>query len=172
MGDRKGKTINMKDRSRRGKRSRNRKMARAVRIGTSAGLDRVTEICRAAGVQSKLRQYPSTFLGSSEMTPAELCLAYTIFPNGGWRPDYAAIFSNASKTKTATLFGRHRRTKTIETRAETGNRLRGKLVPDRRAQFENRRSPPRQNSVSKNFRRRGKTGTAYDFTDALFCRLR
>ena len=32
------------------------------------------------------RPFPATFLGSSEVTLAELALAYTIFPNGGWRP--------------------------------------------------------------------------------------
>src|SRR5207253_5267309 len=57
----------------------------AVRIGTSAGLDTVSQLVRTAGVQTKLRQYPSTFLGSSEVTLAELALAYTIFPNEGWR---------------------------------------------------------------------------------------
>src|SRR5438477_11714262 len=37
-------------------------------------------------MKSPLRPYPATFLGSSEVTLAELALAYTIFPNGGWRP--------------------------------------------------------------------------------------
>ena len=58
----------------------------AVRIGTTAGLDAVSQLVHAAGVESKLRPYPATFLGSSEITLAELALAYTIFPNGGWRP--------------------------------------------------------------------------------------
>ena len=58
----------------------------AVRIGTTAGLDAVSQLAHAAGVESKLRPYPATFLGSSEITLAELALAYTIFPNEGWRP--------------------------------------------------------------------------------------
>ena len=58
----------------------------AVRIGTTAGLDAVSGLAHAAGVESKLRPYPATFLGSSEITLAELALAYTIFPNGGWHP--------------------------------------------------------------------------------------
>ena len=58
----------------------------AVRIGTTAGLDAVTQLVHAAGVETKLRPYPATFLGSSEITLAELALAYTIFPNEGWRP--------------------------------------------------------------------------------------
>src|SRR5439155_23919733 len=58
-----------------------------VRIGMNAGVDAVLQLCSAAGVHSTLRPYPATFLGSSEVTLAELALAYTIFRNGGWRRD-------------------------------------------------------------------------------------
>src|SRR5437879_570795 len=58
-----------------------------VRIGMDAGVDAVLHLCSAAGIRSPLRSYPATFLGSSEVTLAELALAYTIFPNGGWRPN-------------------------------------------------------------------------------------
>ncbi len=58
-----------------------------VRIGMNAGVDSVLQLCSAAGIRSPLRPYPATFLGSSEVTLAELALAYTIFPNGGWRPN-------------------------------------------------------------------------------------
>jgi penicillin-binding protein 1A len=56
-----------------------------VRIGMDAGLDEVLQLCRTAGIRSNLRPYPATLLGSSEITLAELALAYTVFPNGGWR---------------------------------------------------------------------------------------
>src|SRR5213594_4341507 len=56
-----------------------------VRVGMEAGLDEVLQLCRTAGIRSSLRPYPATLLGSSEVTLAELALAYTIFPNGGWR---------------------------------------------------------------------------------------
>src|SRR5437868_1374345 len=58
-----------------------------VRIGMNAGVDTVLQLSSAAGIRSPLRPYPATFLGSSEVTLAELALAYTIFPNGGWRPN-------------------------------------------------------------------------------------
>src|SRR5206468_635276 len=57
----------------------------AVRIGMDAGLDETLQLCRNAGFRSTLRPYPATLLGSSEVTLSELALAYTIFPNGGWR---------------------------------------------------------------------------------------
>src|SRR5437868_11909452 len=63
----------------------------SVRIGMDAGVDAVLQLCAAAGIHSPLRPYPATFLGSSEVTLAELALAYTIFPNGGWRPNVSHI---------------------------------------------------------------------------------
>src|SRR5207248_1061298 len=57
-----------------------------VRLGMNPGVDNVVQLCHNAGMKSPLRPYPATFLGSSEVTLAELALAYTIFPNGGWRP--------------------------------------------------------------------------------------
>src|SRR5207253_5383050 len=62
-----------------------------VRVGMDAGVDAVLQLCAAAGIHSSLRPYPATFLGSSEVTLAELALAYTIFPNGGWRPNMSHI---------------------------------------------------------------------------------
>ena len=61
-------------------------MAQRVRIGMDAGVEAMLQLCSSAGIRSPLRPYPATFLGSSEVTLAELALGYTIFPNGGWRP--------------------------------------------------------------------------------------
>src|SRR5438270_4733941 len=58
-----------------------------VRVGMTAGVDPVLQLCKAAGIKSPLRPFPATFVGSSEITLGELALAYTIFPNGGWRPN-------------------------------------------------------------------------------------
>src|SRR5947199_3650934 len=50
-----------------------------------AGIEAVLQLSSSAGIRSPLRPYPATFLGSSEVTLAELALAYTVFPNGGSR---------------------------------------------------------------------------------------
>ena len=94
----------------------------AVRIGTTAGLDSVTQLVHEAGVESKLRPYPATFLGSSEITLAELALAYTVFPNEGWRPPLAA-YSRPDRGQTGPrcLAGRVRRQ--ASARLETRNRV-------------------------------------------------
>jgi penicillin-binding protein 1A len=63
------------------------KNAATVRLGLRVGLDTFLEFVKLAGIRSELRGYNSSFLGSSEVTLAELCKAYTIFPNGGLRPE-------------------------------------------------------------------------------------
>ncbi|MCB1227884.1 MAG: transglycosylase domain-containing protein [Verrucomicrobiales bacterium] len=50
-----------------------------------AGLMAVKELCAASGIASPLRDYPSAFLGTSELELDEMCLAYSTFPNGGTR---------------------------------------------------------------------------------------
>ncbi len=62
-----------------------------IRLGMKAGVDAVLELSKAAGIHSPLRPYPATFLGSSVVTLAELALAYTSFPNGGWHPSASFI---------------------------------------------------------------------------------
>ena len=62
------------------------KNAATVRVGNEVGLDNVLALAKRAGITSPMREFPATFLGSSEITLSELALAYTGFPNGGWRP--------------------------------------------------------------------------------------
>jgi penicillin-binding protein 1A len=138
----------------------------AVRIGTIAGLEAVTDLAHAAGIENKLRPYPATFLGSSEITLAELALAYTIFPNGGWRPPPAHILDRIEDKDGKIVWqadnGRARNavvqpevafeiTSCLADALTTGT---GRLAYDRFG--------------LKKFPAAGKTGTAYDFTDVLF----
>lgn len=62
------------------------KNAATVRLGLRVGLESFLEFVKLAGIDSDMRPYNSSFLGSSEVTLAELCKAYTIFANGGLRP--------------------------------------------------------------------------------------
>src|SRR5437868_8639656 len=136
-----------------------------VRIGMEAGLDEVLQLCRTAGIRSSLRPYPATLLGSSEVTLAELALAYTIFPNGGWRVNAPHILERIEE-KDGTVWhaqrdARQENVVTPETAYEMNSCLvdalergTGKAA---RAQFGLKKMPAA-----------GKTGTAYDFTDVLF----
>ena len=55
--------------------------------GVEAGLDAVLKLAKRAGIQDDLRPYPATFLGSSDVTLADLVTSYTMFPGNGSRPE-------------------------------------------------------------------------------------
>jgi 1A family penicillin-binding protein len=137
-----------------------------VRIGLNAGVDAVLRLCSAAGIHSPLRPYPATFLGSSEVTLAELALAYTIFPNGGWRPSAPHILERIEeKDGTLVWDAKRESVRKIVIRPETAYEVHSCLVDalqsgtgkDAFTKFGLKKIPAA-----------GKTGTAYDFTDALF----
>jgi len=137
-----------------------------IRIGMNAGVDSVLQLSSAAGVRSSLRPYPATFLGSSEITIAELALAYTIFPNGGWRPGTPHILERIEEKDGSVVWdAKSARTRQTVIKSETAYQVHSCLVDAlesgtgkaARAQFGLKKMPAA-----------GKTGTAYDFTDALF----
>ncbi|MEY2555080.1 MAG: penicillin-binding protein, partial [Verrucomicrobiota bacterium] len=139
----------------------------SVRIGTEAGLDEFLQLCRTAGIRSSLRPYPATLLGSSEITLAELALTYTIFPNGGSRAMAPHILERIEE-KDGTVWHAQRESSTRQNviKPETAYEVHSCLVDAletgtgkaARSQFGLKKIP----TVA------GKTGTAYDFTDALF----
>ncbi len=138
----------------------------SVRIGMDAGLDETLQLCRNAGFRSSLRPYPATLLGSSEVTLAELAVAYTIFPNGGWRANTPHILERIEEKDGTVVWDAQRdRTPQNVIKPESAYEVHSCLVDalesgtgkSARAQFD-----------LKKFPAAGKTGTAYDFTDALF----
>ncbi|CAN5497210.1 PBP1A family penicillin-binding protein [soil metagenome] len=62
------------------------KNAATVRVGTEAGIPVVQALATAVGINSELRNYPSLFLGASEVGVAEMASASTVFPRGGVAP--------------------------------------------------------------------------------------
>ena len=64
----------------------NSRNAATVRLGEKVGLPAIKEFATKAGIQSPLKDYPSSYLGASEAKLNEMCLAYSVFPNGGQRP--------------------------------------------------------------------------------------
>src|SRR5438034_7618228 len=137
-----------------------------IRLGMNAGVDSVLQLCSAAGIRSPLRSYPATLLGSSEITLFELALAYTIFPNAGWRSNASHILERIEE-KDGTLVWDAKRDRTRQTviKPETAYEVHSCLVDALQSgtgkaaytEFGLKKMPVG-----------GKTGTAYDFTDALF----
>src|SRR5436189_173544 len=137
-----------------------------VRLGMNAGVDSVLQLCSAAGIRSQLRPYPATFLGSSELTLAELALAYTIFPNGGWRPNTPHILERIEeKDGTVVWDAKRDRTRKVVIKPETAYEVHSCLVD---ALESGTGKAARTQFGLKKMQAAGKTGTAYDFTDALF----
>jgi penicillin-binding protein 1A len=137
-----------------------------VRIGMTVGVDPVVQLCRAAGIRSQLRPFPATFLGSSEITLAELALAYTIFPNGGWRANAPHILDRIEeKDGTVVWESPEERTRQKVIKAGTAYEVHSCLVD---ALESGTGRAARERFGLKKFPAAGKTGTAYDFTDALF----
>src|SRR5437763_404749 len=137
-----------------------------IRIGMNAGVDSVLQLCSAAGIRSSLRPYPATFLGSSEITLAELALAYTVFPNGGWRPNAPHILDRIEeKDGTVVWDAKRERTRKVVIKPETAYEVHSCLVD---ALESGTGKAARTQFGLKKMPAAGKTGTAYDFTDALF----
>ncbi|HEY2680615.1 MAG TPA: PBP1A family penicillin-binding protein [Candidatus Udaeobacter sp.] len=138
----------------------------SVRIGMDAGVEAVLQLCSSAGIRSQLRPYPATFLGSSEMTLAELAMGYTIFPNGGWRPSTPHILERIEeKDGTVVWNGKQQSIRKIVTKPETAYEVHSCLVD---ALHSGTGKAAYTQFGLKKFPAAGKTGTAYDFTDALF----
>ena len=138
-----------------------------VRIGMDAGLDEVLQLCRTAGIRSPLRPYPATFLGSSEITLAELALAYTIFPNGGWRPNAPHILERIEeKDGTAWHAQREPGSRQNVIKPETAYEVHSCLVDA--LESGTGKAAHSQYGLKKIPGVAGKTGTTYDFTDAFF----
>ncbi|MEP7071788.1 MAG: PBP1A family penicillin-binding protein [Verrucomicrobiota bacterium] len=136
-----------------------------VRVGMTPGVDSVLQLSKAAGMKSPLRPYPATFLGSSEVTLAELALAYTIFPNGGWRPATPHIV-NEIEEKDGTVWHAQRSvTKQEVVKPETAYEVHSCLVDA--LEKGTGRAAASQFGLKK-MAAAGKTGTAYEFTDVLF----
>ncbi|MEP7015738.1 MAG: PBP1A family penicillin-binding protein [Verrucomicrobiota bacterium] len=137
----------------------------AIRIGMNVGVDPILQLCHSAGIRSTLRPYPSTFLGSSEVTLAELGLAYTIFPNGGTRPTATHILDRIEEKDGTVWTARRENKKETVIKPETAYEVHSCLVD---ALVSGTGKAARTQFGLKKMSAAGKTGTAYDFTDALF----
>ncbi|HEX4639307.1 MAG TPA: PBP1A family penicillin-binding protein [Chthoniobacterales bacterium] len=138
----------------------------AVRIGMDAGLDETLQLCRNAGFRSPLRPYPATLLGSSEVTLSELALAYTVFPNGGSRVNAPHILDRIEEKDGTVVWDAQRElTKQNVIKPESAYEVHSCLVD---ALESGTGKTARTQFDLKKFPAAGKTGTAYDFTDALF----
>ncbi|MEX1110692.1 MAG: transglycosylase domain-containing protein [Chthoniobacterales bacterium] len=136
----------------------------AVRVGFRTGLPALGQLTKAAGVKSDLRPYANSYLGTSEMSLEETTLAYTMFPGGGTRPDRTHIIERMEDADGVVVYQRETgRKKTIEdsTAWQVHSLLTDSLV---RGTGSRAMADFGLAAVGA----AGKTGTAYNFTDAWF----
>lgn len=146
------------------------KNSATVRLGNTIGknlgesLDRLTTLAKKAGIESELRKYPATFLGSSEVTLMEMTLANTMFANGGWRPDKTFIIERITDKSGRELF-RAALGKQRVIRPTTSFEIHSCLADV----LERGTADKTFTDLGvQRFALGGKTGTAYNFTDVSF----
>lgn len=139
------------------------KNSATVRLGMKTGLDTLKKTCVAAGITTPIRDYANTFLGSSELTLDELTLAYTIFPNGGERPDEAHIIRRILDSEGKVIY-------------ESPRKMVRAIAPTSAFQVHAGLAEIMQRGAGAGaaelglgaFPVAGKSGTAYNFTDTYF----
>lgn len=63
----------------------------SVRLAQMVGLKRIIKYAHEAGIQDDLNEFLSLALGACDVTPLEMCSAYTVFPNAGLKIPSSAI---------------------------------------------------------------------------------
>jgi len=140
------------------------KNAATVRLGMQTGIDNVLALAKKAGINSELRHFPATYLGSSEVTLMDLTLAYTMIPNCGERPAKPFIITRILDKEGNVMFeAKPEKVRVIKD--TTAYELNSCLteVLERGTGFKGF-----SEYGLKKFPTGGKTGTAYNFTDDWF----
>ncbi len=140
------------------------KNAATVRFGMSTGLEVAIDYARRAGIRSELREYPSTFLGSSEVTLEDMVVAFSVFPNAGWRPEQPYVIQRID-AKDGSLVYR----KTPSRIQALDERVAYQVHTMLAESLETGSADKARNKFNlKQMAAGGKTGTAYEFTDVWF----
>jgi membrane carboxypeptidase/penicillin-binding protein len=141
------------------------KVAASVRLGLATGIEPVLAMAKKAGIDSELRKFPATYLGSSEVTLEDLTLSFTMFPNGGVRPAKPFVIQRVEQKDGKLIYQNEKRPPVAVVKATTAYEVHSAL-----AQSLERGSADKAYSQYglKKFPLGGKTGTAYNFTDTWF----
>lgn len=68
-------------------------------LGEKVGRPALIELAKKVGIESPIRDYPSSFLGASEVRLDELCLAYSSFANRGARPQQLTLIKRITNSE-------------------------------------------------------------------------
>lgn len=144
------------------------KNSATIRMGEKAGLKTIVDIAERAGFtfSGDLKKFNATMLGRNAASLTDVALAYTIFPNGGMRPEKTHIISSIRDAEGNVIY------------SPTISRASGDAI-DRYTAYQvtsiledSFKSGTARKAREKyglgNFHVAGKTGTEYNFTDNWF----
>jgi penicillin-binding protein 1A len=140
------------------------KNAATVRVGLQTGIDNVIALAKRAGISNTLRRFNASFLGSSEVTLMDLTLSYTMFPDAGVRPMKPFILSKIVDKEGQVIF-QENPDKVRVIRDTTAYEIHSCLADVLEVGTADKTFTT---YGLKKFPLGGKTGTAYNFTDAWF----
>ncbi len=140
------------------------KNAATVRFGLQLGLNKLKEFVARLGIKSPLRQYANAYLGSSELTLAEITQAYLVFPNQGRKPTDFHIIERIENADGKVIYQHKASMERVMSGVaafQTHLALEEVLTRGTEGLAQSR-------DGLKNFPVAGKNGTAYGFTDTYF----
>lgn len=140
------------------------KNAAVVRVGFKTGLEAVGQLAKNAGIESPLRPFANSYLGTSEFTLEETTLAYTMFPGGGTRPARTHIIDRIEEADGEVIYRREEKRETVVSDA-TAWQVHS-LMTDTLARGTADKAMTDYGLAVAGAA--GKTGTAYGFTDVWF----
>ncbi len=141
------------------------KNAATVRLGMSVGLEPLLSLAKRARIDTELRSYPSTFLGSSEVTLEDLTLATSIFPNGGKRPVRPFLVQQVVQKDGTVVYEQPKLAPVPVIQPSTAYEVHTALADSLEWGTADKAF---SRYGLKRYPLGGKTGTAYDFTDVWF----
>lgn len=141
--------------------------AATARLGLDIGLPAVKELAAKAGIKSPIRDYPSSFLGASEVKLDELCLAYSSFANKGRRPKQISIIHRITDSGGKVIFQVKQDEEVLtEVMDEVAAYQTHSCLVDALRRGTGKRAYDEYGL--KDFPAAGKTGTHYEFKDLWF----
>ena len=141
------------------------KVAAAARLGKKVGAQKVIDLARRAGIESELQDLPRMYLGQNEVRLTEMCLAYSMFPNGGRRPDELFVVEKIEDSGGKVVFQREH-PEAVEVIDEITAFQTHSCLKEVLTRGTGRRAFEELGLRDKTAA--GKTGTAYGFTDLWF----
>ncbi len=132
-----------------------------VRLGAEVGLDDFINTIHKMGVKEEIQQYPSSFLGSSELSPLDMLNIYQVFSSGGFHNPLHSIRSVADSQ------GKELQRIDLSTE-QSINPKTNYLINFALQQVIKEGTGKRALSLGKHLNLAGKTGTTNDYKDAWF----